>query len=136
LTEVPENVEVRKLDIREQDVETERYDLVHCRALLMHLPDPAAVLARMVGALRPGGLLLAEEGDLGLSLFLHAAAAMEAKPFRCAVVEDTASGITAAVSAGMRALGYVADSDEAALRQAGAEVLRSFDELPLLLGLG
>jgi SAM-dependent methyltransferase len=70
LTEVPENVEVRKLDIREQDLETERYDLVHCRALLMHLPDPAAVLARMVGALRPGGLLLAEEGDLGLS---HAA---------------------------------------------------------------
>jgi SAM-dependent methyltransferase len=66
LTEVPANVEVRKLDIREEDVETERYDLVHCRALLMHLPDPAAVLARMVGALRPGGLLLAEEGDLGL----------------------------------------------------------------------
>jgi beta-phosphoglucomutase-like phosphatase (HAD superfamily) len=42
---------------------------------------------------------------------------MEAKPSCCAVVEDTASGITAAVSAGMRALGYVADSDEAALRQ-------------------
>jgi HAD superfamily hydrolase (TIGR01509 family) len=68
-------------------------------------------------------------------LFLHAAAAMEAKPSRCAVVEDTASGITAAVSAGMRALGYVADSDEAALRLAGAEVVRSLDELPLLLGL-
>jgi HAD superfamily hydrolase (TIGR01509 family) len=69
-------------------------------------------------------------------LFLHAAAAMRAKPSRCAVVEDTASGITAAVSAGMRALGYVADSDEAALRRAGAEVVRSLDELPLLLGLG
>jgi HAD superfamily hydrolase (TIGR01509 family) len=69
-------------------------------------------------------------------LFLYAAAAMDAKPSRCAVVEDTASGITAAVSAGMRALGYVADSDEAALRRAGAEVVRSLDELPLLLGLG
>ncbi len=69
-------------------------------------------------------------------LFLHAAAAMEAKPSRCAVVEDTASGITAAVSAGMRALGYVADSDEAALREAGAEVLRSLGELPALLGIG
>jgi HAD superfamily hydrolase (TIGR01509 family) len=68
-------------------------------------------------------------------LFLHAAAAMEAKPSRCAVVEDTASGITAAVSAGMRALGYAADSDELALREAGAEILRSLDELPLLLGL-
>jgi beta-phosphoglucomutase-like phosphatase (HAD superfamily) len=61
---------------------------------------------------------------------------MDAKPSRCAVVEDTASGITAAVSAGMRALGYVADSDESALRRAGAEVVRSLDELPLLLGLG
>lgn len=66
-------------------------------------------------------------------LFLHAAAAMETKPSRCAVVEDTASGVTAAVSAGMRALGYVADSDEAALRRAGAEVVRSLNELPLLL---
>jgi HAD superfamily hydrolase (TIGR01509 family) len=68
-------------------------------------------------------------------LFLHAAAVMEAKPVRCAVVEDTASGVTAAVAAGMRALGYVADSDEAALRRAGAEVLRSLEELPALLGL-
>ena len=68
-------------------------------------------------------------------LFLHAAAAMAVEPSRCAVVEDTASGVTAAVSAGMRALGYVADSDEAALRRASAEIVRSLEELPLLLGL-
>jgi len=67
---MPENVEVRQLDIREEDIETERYDLIHCRALLMHLPDPGAVLTKMVGALRPGGLLLAEEADFGLT---HAA---------------------------------------------------------------
>ena len=34
------------------------------------------------------------------------------KPSRCAVGEDAPSGITAAVSAGMRALEYAADSDE------------------------
>ncbi len=68
-------------------------------------------------------------------LFLHAASTMGAEPSGCAVVEDTASGVTAAVSAGMRALGYVADSDEAALRQAGAELMESLDELPRLLGL-
>jgi HAD superfamily hydrolase (TIGR01509 family) len=67
-------------------------------------------------------------------LFLHAAKMMEAKPSRCVVVEDTASGVTAAVSAGMRVLGYVADSDEDGLRQAGAEILRSLNELPELLG--
>ncbi len=66
LTDMPENVEVRSLDVREDDVEVGHYDLVHCRALLMHLPDPAAALARLVDALRPGGLLLAEEGDFGL----------------------------------------------------------------------
>lgn len=67
-------------------------------------------------------------------LFLHAAAAMKAEPSRCAVVEDTPSGVTAAVSAGMRVLGYAVDSDELALRQAGAEILRSLDDLPALLG--
>jgi HAD superfamily hydrolase (TIGR01509 family) len=69
-------------------------------------------------------------------LFLHAAATMAVEPARCAVVEDTPSGVTAAVAAGMRAFGYAADSDEAALRRAGAETLVAMDELPSLLGLG
>jgi HAD superfamily hydrolase (TIGR01509 family) len=68
-------------------------------------------------------------------LFLHAAARMAVEPSRCAVVEDTPSGVTAAVSAGMRALGYAADSDEPALRRAGAETLLALDELPAMLGL-
>lgn len=68
-------------------------------------------------------------------IYLHAASTMGAKPSRCIVVEDTPSGVTAAVSAGMRAIGYVADSDETALRAAGAEVRRSMRELPRLLGL-
>ncbi|MCW3017876.1 MAG: hypothetical protein JWN10_184, partial [Solirubrobacterales bacterium] len=37
--------------------------------------------------------------------------------------------------AGMRALGYVADSDERAMRDAGAETMQSLAELPALLGL-
>jgi beta-phosphoglucomutase-like phosphatase (HAD superfamily) len=61
---------------------------------------------------------------------------MGAEPARCVVVEDTPSGVTAAVSAGMRALGYAADSDEAALRLAGAAITQSLDELPARLGLG
>jgi hypothetical protein len=36
----------------------------------------------------------------------------------------------------MRALGYALDGDEAALREAGAEVLWSLDELPRRLGFG
>jgi SAM-dependent methyltransferase len=65
LSGLPDNVEVRELDIGELELEPV-YDLVHCRALLMHLPDPADALARGIAALRPGGVLLAEEGDFGL----------------------------------------------------------------------
>lgn len=68
-------------------------------------------------------------------LFLHAARVMGVEPARCVVVEDTALGVRAAVSAGMRAFGYSADGDEAELREAGAEVFESLAELPALLGL-
>lgn len=34
------DVDVRALDIRTDTPEPDSYDLVHCRALLMHLPDP------------------------------------------------------------------------------------------------
>jgi HAD superfamily hydrolase (TIGR01509 family) len=68
------------------------------------------------------------------ALFLHAAATMNANPFACAVIEDSPSGIMAAVAAGMRAIGYAADSDEHVLRNAGVEmIIRSLDVLPRLL---
>jgi SAM-dependent methyltransferase len=59
------HVEVRRHDILHDDLETGHYDLVHCRALLMHFPEPERALARMAAALCPGGWLLVEEGDLG-----------------------------------------------------------------------
>jgi HAD superfamily hydrolase (TIGR01509 family) len=68
-------------------------------------------------------------------LFLHAAATMGATPSRCVVVEDTLSGVTAAVAAGMRAIGYAADSDETALRNAGAELLQTLAQLPEVLAI-
>jgi beta-phosphoglucomutase-like phosphatase (HAD superfamily) len=69
------------------------------------------------------------------AVFQYAAATMNAKPSACAVIEDTPSGVMGAVAAGMRAIGYAADSDERALRNAGAEIIRALDKLPELLGL-
>jgi HAD superfamily hydrolase (TIGR01509 family) len=69
-------------------------------------------------------------------LFWHAAAAMGATPERCAVVEDTVIGITAAVAAGMRVIGYAAAEDPATLEAAGAQPVRSLAEVPAVLGLG
>ncbi len=80
-------------------------------------------------------------------LFLHAAQSMGVAPRRSVVVEDTSIGVRAGVAAGMRVLGYAAASnadappdadaraDQAALREAGAEVIGSMAELPQKLGI-
>lgn len=68
-------------------------------------------------------------------LFLHAAAAMGARPERCAVIEDTTVGVAAAVAARMRVLGYAAAGDADALAAAGAEVITALSEVPARLGL-
>jgi HAD superfamily hydrolase (TIGR01509 family) len=68
-------------------------------------------------------------------LFLHAATTMGSEPAGCVVIEDTPSGAMAGLAAGMRVLGYAADSDEQALREAGAEPFFSLAELPRLLSL-
>ena len=68
-------------------------------------------------------------------VYLAAAAALQANPVRCAVVEDSAIGVTAGVAAGATVLGYDPLGDGAALRAAGAQtVFRSMADLPGLLG--
>ena len=44
-------------------LERASFDLVYARFLLMHLPDPEAALAEMAALLRPGGVLVVEDGD-------------------------------------------------------------------------
>jgi SAM-dependent methyltransferase len=61
-------VEVRQHDIRTEDFPAESFDLVHARMLVQHLPDRQAAVARMIRALRPGGLLFLEDTD-SLPLF-------------------------------------------------------------------
>jgi trans-aconitate 2-methyltransferase len=57
-------------------------DLVYCRLLLTHLPDPAAAVAAWATQLAPGGLLLADEverihtADPALRGYLEVAAAL------------------------------------------------------------
>ena len=58
------NVEVRELDVRSAALEEAVFDLAYCRTLLLHLPDPNAVLAKLLRSLRPGGWLLAEDSDM------------------------------------------------------------------------
>jgi SAM-dependent methyltransferase len=62
------NLEVVRHDVLEDDFPPESFDLVHCRALLVHVADPEVAVRRMVRWLKPGGVLLAEEPwiDIGL----------------------------------------------------------------------
>jgi SAM-dependent methyltransferase len=40
------------------------FDLVYCRFLLIHLPEPERALGQMRALLRPNGILVCEDGDL------------------------------------------------------------------------
>lgn len=56
------NVELVLGDVMRLEA-SEAYDVVYSRFLLEHLPDPVEALRRMWRAVRPGGLLVAEDGD-------------------------------------------------------------------------
>lgn len=57
------NMEIHRRDIVADGLPGDGYDLIHTRALLMHLPNADRLVAHMVSRLRPGGVLLVEEGD-------------------------------------------------------------------------
>ena len=68
-------------------------------------------------------------------VYLHAARTMGAAPGRCAVVEDTSTGVKAGIAAGMTVFGFVGgpQSDAATLRELGAKPFRHMSELRALL---
>jgi HAD superfamily hydrolase (TIGR01509 family) len=70
-------------------------------------------------------------------IFLHAAKVHGVLPSACVVVEDSPTGVTAAVAAGMTVLGYAGLTPAVRLRSAGAH--RTFSrmgELPSLVDSG
>ena len=58
-----DNVEIRQLDLRSDRLPENKFDLVHTRFVLGHIPERVEILDKLVGALRPGGWLLLEELD-------------------------------------------------------------------------
>ncbi len=62
------NLEVRRLDVVVDELPEAAFDLVHTRAVLVHIPQRDELIPRLVAALRPGGVLLLEEPDLSETL--------------------------------------------------------------------
>ena len=121
--------------------------------LLQGLPLPYCVASngepdRMRVALEAAGLLALVDGRLFTAsevarpkpapdLFLHAARAMGYEPHATVVVEDTPTGVRAAVAAKMRVFAYAGagHAQPDVLEREGAVVFREMGELRALLGL-
>jgi SAM-dependent methyltransferase len=60
------NVEVMRHDVRTDTFPPRSFDLVHTRAVLMHISPSVDLLRRIVTWLAPGGWLVLEEPDFGM----------------------------------------------------------------------
>lgn len=88
-----DGVEVWRTDIRTDELPAGAFDLVHARMLVQHLPDRAGVIAKLVSALKPGGILFLEDTD-------------SSTLFRSVVSEDFLQDVRAAGYGLMRAAGH------------------------------
>ena len=58
-----DTVELRRMDIRTDELPQREFDLVHARLVLEHLTERRSILDRLAAALRPGGWLVIEDYD-------------------------------------------------------------------------
>jgi SAM-dependent methyltransferase len=59
------NLTVMRHDVMRDPLAPASFDLIHARAVLVHLEDRRAGLSRLISALRPGGWLVIEDVDFG-----------------------------------------------------------------------
>jgi SAM-dependent methyltransferase len=67
LTEIDaSNVEIVRHDVRTDEFPAGSFDLIHTRAVLMHISPSTDLLQRIATWLAPGGWILLEEPDFGM----------------------------------------------------------------------
>jgi 2-polyprenyl-3-methyl-5-hydroxy-6-metoxy-1,4-benzoquinol methylase len=57
------NLLVKAHDITKDEIELEKYDFVHARFVLEHIPNREQVLNKLISALKPGGWLFIEDAE-------------------------------------------------------------------------
>ena len=65
---VPPHVELVEADVRDTGLPRGAFDLVFCRFVLMHLPDPGVALEELVALARPGGMVVCVEPVLTIHI--------------------------------------------------------------------
>jgi len=94
---------------------------------------PSGLHSRLEGRLYSAHTLGVAKPDP--AMFLSAAADFGVAPGECAVIDDSPSGCTAGVAAGMRTIGFAERTDPERLRAVGATPVRTMAEVAELLGL-
>ena len=103
--------------------DTEKMRLTLGRTNLLSLFEQRLFSASMVARSKPAP-----------DVYLLAARTLGAAAERCVVIEDTATGVTAGVAAGMTVLGYCERQEPRALLAAGASaVFSDMRQLPILI---
>lgn len=103
-------------------------------------PDAIAQRLRLTGLHdwfegRMFSAAMVERGKPYPDVFLHAAETMGFSPSECVVIEDSDTGVQAALAAGMRVLAYVASPTSNVSGSRGAERFTDMALLPALLGI-
>jgi SAM-dependent methyltransferase len=89
---VAPNLEVRRHDVAREALPAERFDLVHARLLLVHIPERAQAFQHLISVLKPGGWLVVEDADPLL------------QPLCCIDVSGPAQELANRIRTGFRAL--------------------------------
>jgi 2-polyprenyl-3-methyl-5-hydroxy-6-metoxy-1,4-benzoquinol methylase len=84
---------VRTIDLKHEQLERARYDVITCFDVLEHVPDPLSAVERMRDALRPGG-----------TFFLYAPFGFDPERLMHVIHEDP-------ISAKIRSLGFTLEHD-------------------------
>jgi SAM-dependent methyltransferase len=58
------NLQVRRMDLEQDELPEATFDFVHARMVLMHLPSRDDVFRRLAAAVRPGGVLMIEDDEI------------------------------------------------------------------------
>jgi SAM-dependent methyltransferase len=64
LARIDTNASLVKASATDTGLPPGSFDLVYCRFLLLHLPDPERALREMQSLLKPDGIMVCEDGDL------------------------------------------------------------------------